>query len=194
MLAMMRPRYATAVMAMAMPLGLPSLPAQAVEYGQLQAAQSEISFVSRQMGTKSSGNFQRFSADIHFDPAKPEQLKASLEVDLASINAGGREATEEVKGKDWFHVAQFPKARFTVSELKPLGPNRYEAQGQMTIKGRSAMLKAPVTTRQAGNHLILEGSFTLPRLQFGIGEGMWGDTSVVANEVLVNFRLQLSPR
>lgn len=175
-------------------LSLLSLPVHAVEYGQLQVAQSEISFVSRQMGTKSSGHFQRFSADIHFDPAKPGEARASLAVDLASINAGGQEATEEVKGKDWFNVAQFPKAHFSVSTLKPLGPNRYEAQGQMTIKGRSATLKAPVSTRQVGNDLILEGSFNLPRLQFGIGEGMWADTSVVANEVAVNFRLRLSPK
>jgi hypothetical protein len=34
-----------------------------------------------------------------------------------------------------------------------------------------------------------EGAFTLLRLQFKIGEGVWSDTDTVADEVQVRFRI-----
>ena len=36
------------------------------------------------------------------------------------------------------------------------------------------------------------GSFALKRLDFKIGEGDWADTSVVANDVQVKFKLQIA--
>jgi polyisoprenoid-binding protein YceI len=39
----------------------------------------------------------------------------------------------------------------------------------------------------------VDGSFPLKRLDYGIGSGVWGDTSVVADEVQVRFHLVLTP-
>jgi hypothetical protein len=36
------------------------------------------------------------------------------------------------------------------------------------------------------------GNFAIKRLVFKIGDGPWGDTSLVADEVQVRFRIQLS--
>jgi len=36
------------------------------------------------------------------------------------------------------------------------------------------------------------GQFAIKRLVFKIGEGAWGDTSMVADEVQVRFKLQLT--
>jgi len=49
----------------------------------------------------------------------------------------------------------------------------------------------PVTLTQAGGLTTATGSFVLKRLDFKIGEGEWSDTSVVANDVQVRFKLQL---
>ena len=48
---------------------------------------------------------------------------------------------------------------------------------------------APVTVKQEGTNTVFEGGFTLLRIAFGIGEGVWSDTDTVANEVQVRFRL-----
>ncbi len=168
------------------------LAANAVEYGQLQAETSGVRFISKQMGVPSEGRFAKFSARIAFDPAKPEVARAEIEVDLASIDAGGAEANEEVKGKGWFNVREFPVATFVASRLKPLGGNRYEATGRMTIKGRTREVAAPFTARINGNAIVLEGDIPIQRLQYGIGEGIWSDTATVADEVLVRFRFALT--
>jgi len=40
-----------------------------------------------------------------------------------------------------------------------------------------------------GNQAVINGAFTLKRLDYGIGGGDWGDTSIVADEVEVKIHL-----
>jgi polyisoprenoid-binding protein YceI len=152
-------------------------------------AKSEIRFVSRQMSVPVEGLFRRFTAQLEFDPARLADSKARVEVDLGSIDTGSTEADTEVKTKGWFNVAAFPKATFVSSSVKALGPNRYEAAGKLSIKGRSVDVTMPFTTRQDGPNTVFEGAFTLLRLQFNIGEGPWSDEDTVANAVQVRVRL-----
>lgn len=158
-------------------------------YERILTDQSRITFVSRQMGVPVEGQFRRFSGQIAFDPARPEVARATLEVELASFDMGSREVYDEVVSRNWFDVRQFPTARFVASSLRHLGGDRYEVRGQMTIKGRTRDIIVPVTYRPQGRDALLEGSFVLRRLDYGIGTGPWGDTSVVADEVQVRFRL-----
>jgi len=162
--------------------------AQAVEYTRVVPEQSRLAFVSRQMGVPVEGEFRKFNVQLAFDPARPAAAKASLEIDLASIDAGSKEANEEVVGKNWFDVQRYPVARFEASSIKALGNNRFELRGRMALKGRAADLVLPVTFTPAGNSGVLAGGFTLKRLQWGIGEGPWGDPGTVADEVEIKFR------
>ncbi len=158
----------------------------------VDAAKSRIGFVSRQMNVPVEGRFGRFSAELVWDAAKPENSRARLEIDLASIDSGSAEANEEVKSSGWFDVRNHPKATFVASSVRALGPGRYEVAGKMTIKGRAREVTAPFAVREQAGATVFEGEFPLRRLQFGIGEGQWSDTEVVANEVQVRFRIVTS--
>lgn len=190
------PHFATAARALTASVVLAGFafaqPAAAAPYARVLPEKSTLAFVSNQMGVSVDGSFKRFTATLDFDPAKPEAGKATLDIDMASIDAGGPEANDEVKGKNWFDVKQFPAARFVSSSVKPLGGNRYEARGQMTIRGKSREVVAPFTLKPEGAGAVLEGGFQLKRLDYGIGTGAWGDTSVVADEVQIKFRLTVA--
>lgn len=176
-----------AVLALAVPLL-----AAAAEFNAVQASKSRISFVSKQMGVPVEGEFKKFAAQVAFDPARPEAGRAQIELDLAGIDAGSTDADEEVKGKNWFDVRQYPTAKFVSTGVKPLGGNRYEARGQMTIKGRTRDVVAPFAYRQEGADAVLEGVIPVLRLQYGVGTGAWSDTATVADEVQVRFRITLA--
>lgn len=166
--------------------------ALASRFERILPAQSQLSFVSRQMGVPVDGLFRRYTAQIAFDPARPETAHATLEVDLASFDMGSREVYDEVVGRNWFDVRQFPTARFVSAGLRHLGGDRYEVHGQLTLKGRTRELVAPFTYRRQGANAVFEGAFPLRRLDYGIGTGPWGDTSIVADEVQVRFRFVAS--
>ena len=177
---------------LALLLALNALPAMAAVFNAVVPEKSTVSFVAKQMNVPVEGGFRKFSAQISFDPAKPESGKAQIEIDLASIDAGSTEANDEVKGKAWFNTRDYPSAKFVTSGLKSLGGNRYQASGKMTIKGRTRDVVAPFTAKMAGNTLLIDGDIPIPRLQYGVGDGAWADTATVADEVQVRFHLTLS--
>lgn len=163
--------------------------AQATEFNQLRSDKSAVTFVFRQMNVPVEGRFKRFKGLLGFDPAKPANARAEIELDLAGIDAGSAEANDEVAGKLWFNTKVYPTARFVASSIKPLGNSRFEVTGKMSIKGRTRDASALAAFRQEGSSAVFEGSFTLNRADYAIGEGVWADFGTVANEVQVRFRL-----
>ena len=153
---------------------------------------SEITFTSRQMGVPVDGRFRTFNADVAFDPKKPETAKIALTVDLASASLGAPESEAELAKQPWFDTKKFPQARFVSSSVKPLGGGKFEVTGQLSIKGQPKPVTVPVTLTQAGGTTTATGAFQIKRLDFKIGEGEWADTSMVANEVQVKFKLALT--
>ena len=169
--------------------GLMPLAAQAQQ--QLVPAQSEIAFVSRQMGVPVEGKFKSFSAQLAFDPAKLATSKIAFTVDTGSASIS-READAELPKATWFNVAQFPKATFTSSSIKRIDATKYEVAGKLSIKGASSDVVVPVTLAQSGATTTATGAFPIKRLAFRIGEKEWADTSMVADEVQVKFKLALT--
>lgn len=158
----------------------------------LVPAQSEIGFVSRQMGVPVDGKFRKFDAQVAFDPKQPATAKIGFTIDLASASIGTAETEAELVKPDWFDTKKFPQATFTSTGVKPAGAGKFEVAGTLSIKGSSQAVVVPVTLVQSGANTTATGAFTLKRLDFKIGAGDWGDTSIVANDVQVKFKLALT--
>jgi polyisoprenoid-binding protein YceI len=158
----------------------------------LAAAQSEIAFTSRQMGVPVDGKFTRFDAQLTFDPKKPETSKVAFTVDLTSVSIGSAEVETELAKPGWFDTKKQPQATFQSTAFKPAGGGKYDVSGKLAIKGQSQDVVVPVTVQQSGSNATATGSFTLKRLAYKIGDGEWNDTSIVADEVQVRFKLALT--
>ncbi len=158
----------------------------------LVPAQSEIVFVSKQMGVPVEGRFKKFDAQISFNPAKPDTSKIAFTVDTGSATLGVPETDAELPKPTWFNVPKFPQATFQSSSVKGLGAGKFEVAGKLSIKGLSRDVVVPVTLTQNGAATTATGTFSLKRLAFKIGENEWSDTSMVADDVQVKFKLALT--
>ncbi|MFG5778060.1 YceI family protein [Comamonas sp. J-3] len=158
----------------------------------LVPAQSAINFEAKQMGVPIKGHFQKFDAKIAFDAAKPETSKIHFSVDTGSATMGAKETDAELPKADWFNVAKFPQATFDSSAVKALGGGKFQVDGTLTIKGNAQKVSLPVTLSQSGATTTATGTLPLKRLSFKIGDGDWADTSMVADEVNVQFKLALT--
>jgi polyisoprenoid-binding protein YceI len=176
-------RRGTAVVAVA--LALPVLAAAL----KTDTAKSSVSAVFKQMNVPVEAKFKRFNAQIDYNSAKPETSKASVDIDIPSFDLGDADFNKEVQKKEWFNGAQFPKASFVSSALKPGAGGKLEVSGKLTIKGKTADVTFPLTVRQEGGVQVFEGALPIKRLVFNIGEGEWKDTSMVADDVLIKFRV-----
>lgn len=166
-----------------------SLPAMAQ---QLVPAQSEIVFVSKQMGVPVEGRFQKFSAKIAFNPSKPDQANIAFTVDMTSATLGVKETDAELPKAEWFNTAKFAQATFQSTSVKALGAGKFEVAGKLSIKGATQNVLVPVTLTQAGANTTASGVFALKRLAFKIGDNEWSDTSMVADDVQVKFKFALT--
>jgi polyisoprenoid-binding protein YceI len=158
---------------------------------QLQPAGSEISFTTRQMGVPVEGKFGKFTAQVALDPKKPETGSVAFSIDTASARFGAAEIDAEVPKAIWLDSARFPQASFQSSAIKATGAGRFEVAGKLNIKGQQRDITVPVALTQAGATSTASGSFVIKRLDFKVGEGEWTDTSLLANDVTVRFKLAL---
>jgi polyisoprenoid-binding protein YceI len=186
--------FATALISMATAaLLLQTVPAQAqpkpAAAAQLQAAQSELAFTSRQMGVPVDGRFKRFDAQLNFDPKKPETGKVAFTIDLASVSLGAPELEAELAKAPWFDSKKMPQASFQSTAVKASGAGKFDVAGKLSIKGQTRDIVVPIMLAQAGGVSTATGGFVLKRLEFKIGDGEWADTSMVANDVQVKFKL-----
>lgn len=167
-----------------------ALPAAAQQ--KLLPEQSELSFVVKQMGVPMNGRFKKFDAQVTFDAAKLASSKVAFTVDMGSATLGSAEADSELPKAPWFNVPKFPQATFSSSAIKALGGGKYEMAGQLSIKGQAREVLVPVTMTQAGALTVATGVLPIKRLAFKVGDGDWADTSMVADDVQVKFKLTLS--
>jgi len=158
----------------------------------LLPAQSEIVFVSKQMGVPVEGRFKKFDAQLAFDPAKPEASKIAFTVDVASATLGVPETDAELPKATWFNTSKFPQATFQSTAVKGLGGGKFEVSGTLGIKGATRNVVVPVVVTQAGATTNATGTFSLKRLAFQIGQNEWADTSMVADDVQVKFKFVLT--
>jgi polyisoprenoid-binding protein YceI len=158
----------------------------------LLPAQSELGFVFKQMGVPVEGRFKKFDAQISFDATKLASSKVAFTVDIASATLGAAETDAELPKAVWFNTAKFPQATFASSSFKALGGGKYEVAGKLSVKGASTDVVVPISMTQNGAATTATGSFAIKRLAYKIGENEWADTSMVADEVQVKFKLSLS--
>jgi polyisoprenoid-binding protein YceI len=172
--------------------GLHAAAALAQTPAKLVPAQSEVAFVTKQMGVPVDGKFKKFDAQVTLDPKKPEAGSVAFSIDMLSASMGVPETDTEMPKPIWFNAAKYPQATFQSSAIKGVGAGKFEVAGKLTIKGNVRDVVVPVQIAQSGGNSTATGSFVLKRLEFKIGEAEWADTTVVANDVTVKFKLALT--
>ncbi|MBC7514120.1 MAG: YceI family protein [Herminiimonas sp.] len=157
-------------------------------------AASSVSATFKQLNVPVEAKFRKFVARIDYDSSKAASAKATVEIDVPSFDLGDPDYNKEVLKKEWFNAAQFPTASFVSTAIVPMpGPaGRLTVAGKLTIKGKTTDVSFPLTVKQDGGRQVFDGALPIKRLTYGIGEGEWKDTSVVADEVIIKFHVVAS--
>lgn len=157
-------------------------------------AASSVSATFKQLNVPVEAKFRKFIAHIDYEAGKAATAKAVVEIDVTSFDLGDPDYNKEVLKKEWFNAAQFPKASFVSTAIVPMpGPaGRLTVSGKLTIKGKTTDVSFPLTLKQDAGRQVFDGALPIKRLIYGIGEGEWKDTSVVADEVIIKFHVVAS--
>lgn len=108
--------------------------AQSVKWA-VDKAHSNVKFTVTHMAiSEVDGNFKSFDGTL--ESAKPDfsDAKIQFNIDVASIGTDNENRDNHLKGDDFFNAAQFPKISFTSTSMKPLGGNKFQLIGTMTVR------------------------------------------------------------
>jgi polyisoprenoid-binding protein YceI len=183
-------KRAIVVVASALSLAASAAAAQTAPKWVIDPAHSQLVFESSAEGASFEGRFQTWDADIRFDPKQLGQSKVVVTVDTDSAVTGDTSRDQTAHGSDWFSAAMFPKATFTTKSFKDLGGGKYEADGDLSIRGVSQPVSLPFTLTINGEQASMTGETTLDRTLFGVGQGEYGSADIVPFEVKVQVSIQ----
>jgi polyisoprenoid-binding protein YceI len=146
---------------------------------------SKLAFRSSFSGMPFEGVFNRWDAQIAFDPKQLGASKVNVVIDMGSASTHEETRDEALPSDDWFAVKQFPRASFTASSFKSLGGNRYQAAGVLTIRGVSRPVVLPFTLNIAGPVAKMQGQLVVNRTAFGVGQGEFKSAETVPLDVTI---------
>ena len=152
-------------------------------------AGGEVTFRVMQAGAPYSGNFRRFAGDVCFAQGRLTRINASL--DPSSVDTGLPELDAALKEKDFFAVREFPRVTFVSTSVQSQGEAQV-TRGTLEIKGNRREVEVVLRSQQTGGKMSISGSFTLDRLQYGIGTGDWTNTKWLGAEVKLDINATLT--
>lgn len=152
-------------------------------------AGSRLGFTTSYAGTAITGAFKSWNATIHFDPADLAQASIRATVSLSSAQSGDAERDTTLKGPGFFDIAVHPTATFAARHFERLGRDRYAAAGTLSLNGISRPVRLVFTLRVNGDKATAQGSATLSRLAFKVGQDEYESTDQIPDAVGVQFTI-----
>lgn len=110
-----------------------------------------------------------------------DELRGTFEIDMNTLRSidmkeeedGGRSFNDHLKSDDFFSVAKFPVAIFTITGTEKMksataGQPNYEVTGNLTLKGVTHSLKIPVEVSANGKTITAKSRFKFDRTQWNV--------------------------
>jgi polyisoprenoid-binding protein YceI len=120
-------------------------PAATPEVHTIDKGHSEAAFQIRHLVTKVRGRFTDFAGSIHVDRARPEGSSVEFTIEAASVDTDLPDRDQHLKSPDFFDVEKYPRITFQSSRVEPVGDDRYDVTGTLTMHGVARQVTLPVT-------------------------------------------------
>jgi len=153
-------------------------------------ASSHLDFVGVQAGAEFKGTFHKFTSTVDFAPDALASAHIDVQIDLNSIDTKDNDRDKTLRGPDIFDIAHFPTAHYVTHGITKTATG-YTATGALTLHGVTKDVPITFQFTPSGPNAKLEGTASLKRLDFGVGQGDWKSTEWIADAVKVSFSLAL---
>jgi polyisoprenoid-binding protein YceI len=130
---------------------------------------SKISFVVKTRLMRVDAVFASWTGKLSMDPAKLNTLALALNVAAPSIDSGSGLKNNEIKGKNFFDVEEFPKITLVSTKVTAAGPGQCQAKASFTLRGITKGVTIPLTVQLDGNGQgAVKGEYNIDRKDYGI--------------------------
>ena len=109
----------------------------------LDPTHSEVEFkVKHMMISTVTGTFSSFSANVETEGEEFTSAKATITIDVDSINTKNDQRDGHLKSADFFDAANFPQIKFVATKYENVdNDGSYEVYGDLTVRGITKNVK-----------------------------------------------------
>lgn len=159
--------------------------------------QSTIEWLGRKAGMKEKGTVP--VRVCTFSVRDGQLLDGTLVVEMSGIKAtsqegqAARELGQHLRSEDFFHVAEFPTAAYTITSSRADGRGNLQLMGKLNVKGITKEVEAVLRFASA-NPVVASVNFEFDRADFDVrfGSGSFFDDlgdNLIADEVSMRMAL-----
>lgn len=140
----------------------------------LDKSHSNVKFtVTHMVVAETEGSFKVFDGSVEHTKADWSDAKINFSVDINSINTDNENRDKHLKSDDFFNAEKFPTATFVGKTFKPLGNNKYELVGDLTIRDITKSVKFDVkfggiATSTRGDKAGFKATTTINRFDYNL--------------------------
>jgi polyisoprenoid-binding protein YceI len=164
----------------------PEKPAGAID---LSPPASKLEFVGSKVTASHPGSFEKWTGWIALDGDKIETAKGFIEIEMSSLKIEPAKLAGHLKTPDFFDVAKFPKATFTITGVKAgEKAGAYVVSGNLWLHGVERGISFPATIEAGKGAVQAKAEFAINRKDFGIVYAGQAD-DLIRDDVVIKLDL-----
>lgn len=154
-----------------------------------QTVTGEVRFKIKNAGITVDGHFNEWAAEIRFDPKNLAESFIEGRAVVRSIETGIKKRDEHLQTRQYFRSTDFPEVIMRSTGFRKNGKNGYSGVFELQIKDVKKMVEIPfAVSKTKEGTTTYRGSFSIDRLDFGLGE----KSLILGDEVVVEIFFEQS--
>ena len=103
---------------------------------EIDRVHSSVGFqVNHMVISKVNGKFDSFNGTINFDGKDFSKASVVVNIDPKTIDTDNERRDGHLKSPDFFAADSLPEMKFVSTSIKPLGENKFQMVGDVTMRG-----------------------------------------------------------
>ncbi len=175
------------------------LQSAAAEEWKFDRAHSRFYFTIDHIFSKVIGHFEDYSGKFNFDADDLKSSVIDIQIKAKSLNTNIRKRDNHLRSDDFFAVSKHPLITFKSTRITHKGGNRYEVEGDFTMKDVTKTLILPLTYFGAKDNPLKKGQvvagfetkISVDRLDYNVGNGKFYKMGVAGKDVNILVSLEM---
>ena len=162
----------------------------------IDGSHSSVTFKIKHVIGKVTGNFQQFTGNFTYDPAKPQATTANAVIQATSVNTSNEKRDNHLRTPDFFDVQKYPTITFKGDHVTDVQGSKAKLAGQLTLHGVTkpvvldldiaGVAKDPMGKERAG----ASATTTINRNDFVVGPSTGPMSTMIGDQVEISIDIE----
>lgn len=155
---------------------------------------TQVEFSAKHFGMMTvRGHFQEVAATGDVDPARPEQSKLEVTINVASLTTNNPQRDNDLRSSYFLELDKYPTITFKSTSIQPKSQDLYTLTGDLTIKGITKPVAldlqryGEVNDPMMGHRVSFGAEGQINRKDFGMEFDMLADNRLVVSHEIKIF-------